>query len=212
MIKARTANKSATLYKGKFDEEQITFTRVWSKATAWTFEMHPVKVLLEKYVDNGYNWIDPFAGKNSPAQYTNDHNPANALFYKDKKHNGRLHYHSKLEALDFCKMGDMKFDGVIFDPPYSFTQVKEHYQVLGLPVTKGNTSMQFYSQIKDEVCKRINDGGYAISFGWNTNGFGKARGFKIVEIMAIAHGGHRNDTLVVVEKKDDSLMAKEYTK
>lgn len=197
MIKARTANKSATLYKGKFEEEQIVFTRVWYKATAWTFEIHPIKVLLEKYVGDGVGWVDPFAGKNSPAEHTNDHNP-------DRK----AKYH--LEAIDFCKQLNGNYDGVLFDPPYSFTQVKEHYSMLGVPVTKGSTSMQFYSAIKDELCLKVKDGGLAISFGWNTNGFGKARGFKIVEIMAVAHGGHRNDTLVVVERKDNNLISKDY--
>ena len=51
------------------------------------------------------------------------------------------------------------------------------------------------------MSEKIEKGGYAISFGWNTNGFGKARGFKIVEIMAVAHGGSKNDTFVTVEKK-----------
>jgi len=197
MIKARTANKSATLYKGSFETEQIEFSRVWYRATAWTFEIHPIKVLLEKYVGDGAGWLDPFAGKNSPAELTNDHNP---------ERNAKYH----LEAIDFCKQLGGEYEGILFDPPYSFTQVKEHYAMLGVPVTKGSTSMQFYSAIKDEVCRKIKDGGYAISFGWNTNGFGKARGFKIVEIMAVAHGGHRNDTLVVVERKDNSLMAKEF--
>ncbi len=197
MIGARTANKAATLYKGSFETEQIEFSRVWYKGTAWTFEIHPIKVLLEKYVGDGIGWVDPFAGKNSPAEHTNDHNP---------DRNAKYH----MEAIDFCRQLDSEYEGVLFDPPYSFTQVKEHYQVLGLPPTKGSTSMQFYSTIKDEVCRKVKDGGYAISFGWNTNGFGKARGFKIVEIMAVAHGGHRNDTLVVVERKDNRLMAKEY--
>lgn len=197
MIHARTPNKSATLYKGNFDTEQIEFTRVWAKATAWTFEIYPIKVLLGKYVGNGIGWVDPFAGNNSPAEITNDHNPSR----KAKFH---------LEAMDFCQQLDGQYEGILFDPPYSFTQVKKHYQVLGMPVTKGSTSMAFYSRVKDEMCLKIKDGGYAISFGWNTNGFGRARGFKIVEIMAVAHGGHRNDTIVVVEKKDNTLVSEDF--
>lgn len=197
MKKARTANKAGTLYKGKFEEEQIVFTRVWYKASAWTFEIHPIKVLLEKYVGNGIGWVDPFAGMNSPAELTNDHNP---------ERNAKYH----LEAIDFCKQLDGQYKGILFDPPYSFSQVKKHYSKLGKPVTKANTSMQFYSLIKDEMCRKIQDGGLAISFGWNTNGFGKARGFKIIEVLAVAHGGHRNDTLVVVERKDNALMSVDF--
>lgn len=194
MIIARSTKKIATLYKGKMEEEDIIFNRVWFKGTAWTFEIHPVKVLLEKYVGDGQGWVDPFAGDNSPAEITNDHNP-----------NRKAQYH--LEALDFCKQLTGKYEGILFDPPYSFQQVKEHYNLLGKPITKENTSMRFYSTVKDEMCTKIKDGGYAISFGWNTNGFGKARGFKIVEIMIVAHGGHRNDTIVTVEKKDELLMS-----
>lgn len=199
MKKARTPIKGATLYKGKCEVSDIIFSRVWYKGTPWTFDIYPIRVLLEKYVGNGVGWVDPFAGKCSPAEHTNDHNPE-----RNAKHH--------MEALEFCKTLKGKYEGLLFDPPYSFTQVKEHYQTLGKVPTKDNTSMQFYSSIKDEMCTKIKDGGYAISFGWNTNGLGKARGFKIIEVMSVAHGGHRNDTLVVVEQKDSRLTAKEYNK
>ena len=45
------------------------------------------------------------------------------------------------------------------------------------------------------------EGGFCISFGWNSNGMGKNRGFEIVEILLVAHGGHHNDTIVTVEKR-----------
>ena len=34
-----------------------------------------------------------------------------------------------------------------------------------------------------------------------SNAFGKKRGFEIEEILIVAHGGNRNDTLVTVERK-----------
>jgi len=61
--------------------------------------------------------------------------------------------------------------------------------------------MVFYEKVKSAICDAVRPGGYAITFGWNTNGFGVTRGFRIVEIMTIAHGGSKNDTIVVVEKK-----------
>lgn len=181
-------DKVAQLYKGKFEELDIKFSRVWAMPSAWTFTIHPIKVLLDRYVGDGIGWVDPFAGDNSPAEITNDHNPER-----------KAKYH--LEAIEFCKQLNGRYNGVLFDPPYSFTQVKEHYQLLGQKVTKENTSMKFYEGVKSEMCEKIKKGGYAISFGWNTNGFGKARGFKIIEIMAIAHGGSKNDTFVTIETK-----------
>lgn len=178
----------AQLYKGKFEEKDIIYSRVWAMPSAWTFTIHPIKCLLEKYVGNGRNWIDPFAGNNSPAEYTNDHNPER----KADKH---------MEAREFIKILKGKYAGILFDPPYSFTQVKEHYKVVGQKPTKELTDMRFYETVKSLSCEKIKKGGLAISFGWNTNGFGKARGFKIIEIMSIAHGGSKNDTIVTVEIK-----------
>jgi hypothetical protein len=180
--------KVAQLYKGKFEELDIIFSRVWAMPSAWTFTIHPIKTLLEKYVGDGNGWVDPFAGDNSPAEFTNDHNPIR----KAKSHK---------EAIAFCQELNGRYNGVLFDPPYSFTQVKEHYVNLGQKVTKENTSMKFYEGVKTAMCEKIKPGGYAISFGWNTNGFGKERGFQIVEIMAVAHGGSKNDTFLTVEKK-----------
>jgi hypothetical protein len=178
----------AQLYKGKFEEKNIVFTRVWAMPSAWTFTIHPIKVLLDKYVGDGRNWADPFAGENSPAEYTNDHNPAR-----------KAKYH--MEARDFCKALGGELDGVLYDPPYSFTQVKEHYQIVGQKPTKEMTDMRFYEIPKSILCEKVKKGGYVISCGWNTNGFGKKRGFEIIEIMCIAHGGSKNDTIVTVEIK-----------
>ena len=36
---------------------------------------------------------------------------------------------------------------------------------------------------------------------WNSIRFGRERGFKIIEILLISHGGNRNDTIVIVEQK-----------
>lgn len=54
---------------------------------------------------------------------------------------------------------------------------------------------------KSYISKMIIEDGYAISCGWNTNGFGKKNGFEIIEILLVAHGGAHNDTIVTVEKK-----------
>jgi len=44
-------------------------------------------------------------------------------------------------------------------------------------------------------------GGIAISFGWNSNGFGKKLGFEIIEILIVPHGSSHNDTIVTIERK-----------
>lgn len=151
-----------------------------------TFKIKPIKNLLKKYVGNGDGWIDPFAGENSMAENTNDLNPR-----KPAKCN--------MNALEFVQLIPGSFKGVLFDPPYSPRQVKECYNSFGLSPSKKDT--QSFSNVKRAVAPRIEEGGYAITCGWNSNGFGKKLGFKPVEILIVAHGANHNDTIVTVEQK-----------
>lgn len=136
------------IYQGKEEISDIKFTRVWAMPNHQTFLIGPIKKLLERYVGNGWNWIDPSAGNNSPAKMTNDHNPATSAQYH-------------MEAVDFAKRANHKwgFTGVIFDPPYSFRQVSEHYKVIGKKATRQDTSTHFYEKVKSELCEKIKMGG-----------------------------------------------------
>ena len=162
--------------------------------SAWTFTIKPISELLSRYVGDGSGWVDMYAGDNSPAELTNDMIPLrDALF--------------NLDALEFCNKiaptlkPEGGYSGVIFDPPYSYRQVSEHYKEIGKKATSMDTSANFYNRVMNAICDQIRQGGYAISFGWNTNGFGKNRGFKQIEILIVSHGGRHNDTLVTVEQK-----------
>ena len=183
-------NVAGLIERPDHQHKPVFFTRMWAMPNHETFKIRPIASLLARYVGDGKNWADPFAGNNSPAEHTNDHNPE-----RDTKHH--------MEAVDYVNtvLKKKKLDGVIFDPPYSFRQISEHYKVIGKKARALDTSMQFYEKVKSALCEKVREGGYAISFGWNTNGFGIARGFEVVEIMTIAHGGSKNDTLVTVEKK-----------
>lgn len=172
-------------------EKGIKIKRVRAIPSAETFKIKPIAELLKHY-NVGVNWADPFAGWNSPAQFTNDHNPE-----------APTKWH--LEAMDFVlkmKKEYMELVGVLFDPPYSYRQVSEHYRVIGKKATQKDTSTQFFNRVLNPLADIIRPGGYCISFGWNSNGMGKNRGFEIVEILLVAHGGHHNDTICTVEIKN----------
>lgn len=47
----------------------------------------------------------------------------------------------------------------------------------------------------------LTDDAIVLSFGWNTVGMGKNRGFEIIEIMLVCHGGAHNDTICLAEKR-----------
>ena len=90
---------------------------------------------------------------------------------------------------------------MLFDPPYSPRQVKEVYEDIGKETVADNTRMDFWSKCKDEIKRIIKPGGKVICFGWNSMGLGKNRGFEMIRILLVAHGGSKNDTICTVEIK-----------
>lgn len=164
------------------------FSHCWAMPNKDTFTIQPIRELLDRYVSDGKGWIDPMAGLHSPAHVTNDLNPdAPTTFHGD--------------AMEFINDLIIQYRGVLFDPPYSPRQVSEMYKGFGGKATSWDTTMSYYSKLKDAISPVIRIGGVAISFGWNSNGFGIGRGFEIIEILLVKHGGWHNDTIVTVERK-----------
>lgn len=163
------------------------FSRVWAMPSKATFTIRPIAELIERYVSASELWIDPFAGWNSPATVTNDIN-----------HDAPTDFHE--HAVEFCKRFDA-VDGILLDPPYSPRQISEHYRSAGLKATQTDTCASFYSDVKSEGARVLRHGGFAITCGWNSNGFGKNRGFELIEVLLVPHGGAHNDTIVTVERK-----------
>jgi hypothetical protein len=125
-------------------------------------------------------WLDPFAGRNSPAEGTNDINP-------------KMPAGCHVDAVEFLEsFAPSSVAGVLLDPPYSARQVTEKYE--GRRVKK-------LTRVLDAAAEVVEPGGLAISFGWNTNGLGKTRGFRLLHVTIVAHGAQHNDTLVTVEQK-----------
>ncbi len=104
----------------------------------------------------------------------------------------------KEDATDYLNRQPNNFFHIaFFDPPYSPRQLKECYKGKGEYDTKAST----WSNWKNLLSRKIKVGGKVISFGWSSQGMGKNRGFEIIEILLVPHGGQHNDTIVVVEKK-----------
>lgn len=199
----------------EISEDQLRITRVCAHPSAWTFTIRPIKALLERYVGDGKGWVDPFAGRNSPAEFTNDHDPdAVARWHMDAEmfcvelSAGRLSVTTKADPSTGAWWGEERrfpqppYRGVLFDPPYSYRQITEHYKRLGMKASQLDTSANFYHRVMNAICDAVAPGGLAISFGWNSAGFGKRRGFELIEIMLVNHGmNHANDTIVTVERK-----------
>ena len=85
-------------------------------------------------------------------------------------------------------------------------QIKECYGGVGLKMS-GQESQTMFAPIKDHLNRLLRLGGIAISFGWNSTGFGKCRGFERLETMLVCHGRSHYDTIVCVERKPLVLPA-----
>ena len=176
----------------------MIITREWFMPNSRTFKIKPIKNIIERYqeelVSNSLV-LDPFSNQNIVIDrerlnlITNDIDPQYDTDYS-------------LDALDFLKMfSDESVDLVLYDPPYSPRQVSEVYKKLDMSVNMQTTQASYWGNQKKEISRIVKKGGYVLTFGWNSGGIGKTKGFEIVEILIVAHGGWHNDTIVTMEKK-----------
>jgi hypothetical protein len=169
----------------------MIMSRAWAMPSRNTFSIPPIAALVRKYL-YGIS-VDPFARNNRLATFTNDLNP----------HTQADHH---LDAVDFLTLLDkqgVRADCVLLDPPYSPRQISECYAAAGIKATQTDTqNAALYRRTRDAVRRICRPCGIVLSFGWNSAGMGK--GFDVVELLLVAHGGAHNDTICMVERMLDS--------
>ena len=170
----------------------FVFSRSWAMANRDTFSVTPIRDFVRPYVERHWNSVDPFARRSELARVTNDLDPSMPT-----------HYH--MEAEEFCRemaRQGQKFDLAFFDPPYSPRQISECYKGIGLKVTAKDTqNAALYSRVRNALLPILTKDAIVLSFGWNSNGMGSGRGFKIIELALVAHGGAHNDTICIAERR-----------
>ena len=166
-----------------------------------TFECKPIGQFVERYSIGMV--VDPFARNTrypNGASITNDLNPDTTAQYH-------------LDAEDFLKKlqdKDVQINCAIFDPPYSPRQISECYQSIGKEVNgKDTQNAALYKRVRDALDPLVVVGGIVLSFGWNSGGMGKARGYEIEEILMVTHGGAHNDTICMAERKTSEQMCRQ---
>ena len=167
----------------------MIFNRIWAMPNKNTFSIPPIKEFVERRLQGATSIVDPFANSCQYGTITNDLNPAYDTTYH-------------LDALDFLKMlPSESADVVLYDPPYSLRQVKECYEGVGIQVTQEKTQSSWRARHLDEIQRILKPEGICLCFGWNSNGVGKTRGMEMQEILLVAHGGSKNDTICTCETK-----------
>jgi hypothetical protein len=167
----------------------MIINKKWAMPNKNTFDIKPIKELIDRYVSEDMYGLDPFANNNKIATVTNDID----LDYDTDYH---------MDALDFLKECDSDLaEYILFDPPYSPRQVSECYKSLGMSVNMQTTQSSFWGNLKKQIARVVWGNGIVITCGWNSGGIGKKFGFEQIEILLVAHGGWHNDTIVTVERK-----------
>ena len=163
--------------------------KTWAMPSSKTFSIKPIADFVNKYTQDKKVIVDPFANDCKIGTITNDLNPE----YKTDYH---------MDALDFLKIIETaSADCVLYDPPYSLRQVSECYKGVGINVTQETTQSSWRAKHLDEIQRILKPGGIVLCFGWNSSGVGKTRGFEAIEILLVAHGGSKNDTICTAEVK-----------
>lgn len=169
----------------------VEMSRHWSMPSANTLTILPILKLVGRYIRGSKLSLDPFARNCSVCDITNDLNENTSAMFN-------------MFALDFLKTivsNGITADLVIFDPPFSPRQIKECYESIGLKMAQSDALMTNWKKERDVINDILSPDGYVISFGWNSNGMGIKRQFKIIELMLVSHGAGHNDTIVTVENR-----------
>lgn len=163
----------------------MNITYEWAMPNKLTFKIKPIKKFI---ISEGLS-IDPFSNRRH--EFAKIHNDI------DKSKD--VDYH--MCALDFLKtFDDASIDTLLYDPPYSLRQLKEVYSGIGISLNYEHTTT-FFRDIKNEISRIMKPGGTVYSFGWDSVGIGKNRGFKKTDLLLICHGGYHHDTIVLKEIK-----------
>lgn len=170
---------------------EIKFNRIWAMPNKNTFQIKPIKELIEKYLhtlnDNSVI-LNPF-DNSSTYGITNDIDPQYNTDYN-------------MDALDFLKQfEENSVDCVLYDPPFTPRQISECYKKMGLSVNMETTQASYWTKQKEQISRIVKKNGLVICFGYNSGGVGQKLGFEIEEILLVPHGGNHNDTIVTICRK-----------
>jgi hypothetical protein len=168
-------------------ETATVFSTAWAMPSPWTFDIAPIAAFVGRHTRGCQAIVDPFAGRSRLAHYSNDL--------------GRGGVDAEKYVRDLIARG-VRADAVIFDPPYSARQISECYRGIGREVTMSDTqSGSLYRRVRAALSDILTDDGIALSFGWQSNGFG--RSWETLEILLVQHGGAHNDTICVAQRRRD---------
>jgi len=162
----------------------INFTYLNQPPRRYTFQAPKVREWTEKWCKGKV--LNIFAGmtKLNVDEIRNDIDP-----------NCPADYH--LDAYELVMKfisENKKFDTIILDSPWNYRKAREKY---------GGRYIGRLTKMKNELSKILNDNGRTISWGYDTVGMSKSRGFSKIAICLVCQNGDHNDFMGLVEEKND---------
>lgn len=171
----------------------MIINRTWAMPNKNTFDCLPIGNFVRKYLADTKVSIDPFSRNNKWTTYTNDLDPNTSA---------ECHVDARQYLASLIAQG-ITADLIILDPPYSQVQVSRAYNSVGKeykPFGDDNNAV-LYRQMRDLTNALLTTRGVVLSFGWNSGGMGKKRGYEILEVLLVCHGASHNDTICMAERK-----------
>ena len=159
-------------------KNMMDFTYLTQPPKKYTFEMPELRLWTERWCRGRV--LNLFAGY---ARLRVDE------FRVDIDENAPADVHQ--DAFQFVHTTSERFDTVVFDPPYNLRKAREKY---------GSRYIGSLTKIKNELPKLLRLGGHIISFGYDSVGMSRRRGFEKVAVCLVCHNGDHNDTIAVVER------------
>jgi len=165
----------------------IEFTYLRQPPRKYTFEMKKLKQWTEKNCIG--NVLNLFAGKtllNVSETRVDLNKDMPADYYMDS-----------YEFVEMAKEKGWKYNTIIFDPPYNLRKSREKYN--GIYTSE-------LRKIKTLLPDILKENGRVISYGYDTTGMGKTRGFEKISLCIVNHAGDHNDTLCLIEQKRQQCL------
>jgi len=170
-------------------KQELRIEYAWAMPNKNTFDILPIKNLINEEMSYIGETIDPFAKDCKVAKYTNDINPK-----------AKADYH--MDALKFLNtFQDNSLGGGYYDPVYTPRQLKECYDSIGQSLTWLDTSAKTWRLWKEAIARVIKPGGKVLSCGYTGYGLGNKLGFQLIRVLVVVHGGVHNATICTVEVK-----------
>lgn len=189
----------------------MIITREWAMPNKNTFTIKPIKNFIVDNIKeyskdkNSITIIDPFANNCSIKDVLEKELPNINIVYISNDLDPSMNTDYNMDALDFLKLmnkKNIKADIILHDAPFTARQVSESYKKLGMSVNMETTQSSFWGNLKKEIANISKHNSLVFSFGYNSGGIGKTKGYEILKILLTAHGGAHNDTISVLEIKN----------